>query len=229
MLQNLIFTALTLVTPLAHAQSGFEFELANSATLLAESKSYEAKHINQDLTVSIQMPKFSNPTGEGALFLSISSDLNGVCQLFGLKTYVANSKINFDATSGRNVIIDASSKFGRFGSNSYEYAIGTITCDTGENKPIPVSDNLSARLVNDDESVTLKTPKFMMNGQNMYISSNSDLNGVCKLYGLKTYVPNSKINLDVTSGKSVNVNAASKFRDFDLIAVGYVIGSLICR
>ena len=127
-MKNLFLVALALGTSVAYANSAFEFELEHSSSLLGESKNYEAKHVNQDLTVSIVKPKFSNPTGDGALFLSATSDLSGVCKLYGLTSYVPNSKINYDASSGRSVIIDASSKFSKFDSNSSTYAIGSIMC-----------------------------------------------------------------------------------------------------
>ncbi len=127
-MKKLFLVTMALGSILAHANSAFEFELEHSPSLLRESKNYEAKHVNQDLTVSIVRPKFSNPAGDGALFLSAYSDFNGVCKLYGLTSYVPNSRILYDASSGSSVIIDASSKFSKFDSNARTYAISSLMC-----------------------------------------------------------------------------------------------------
>jgi hypothetical protein len=228
-MKKLFLITLTLGSIVAHANTAFEFELEHSRSLLIESKNYEAKHVNQDLTVSIVKPKFSNPNGDGSLFLSENSDKNGACKLYGLASYVAKSMLIYNAGSGSNVVIDASSKFSAFGSNVSGFAIGTITCNTAENKPIPVSDNLSGRFINDDQSVTIKTPKFMMNGENLYFSENSEKNGVCKLYGLTSYIANSMLIYNARSGRNVVTDASSKFSEFGSNVSGYAIGSLMCR
>lgn len=224
-MKKLLLIALSLGSTLALANPAYEFELEH----LQESRNYEARLVNQDLTVSLVKPKFSNPTGEGALFLSAKSNLDGVCRLYGLKSYVPNSKINYDASKGLSVVIDESSRFSNFDQNSAIYVIGTITCTTYEDLATPMSDNLAARYLNDDGSETIKTPQFMMNGKSLYLSAKSDLDGVCKLYGLTSYVPNSKFNYDAGSGNSVVVDASSKFSKFDSNSDIYAIGSLMCR
>lgn len=220
-MNKIFLVTLILGSIVAHANP----ELEHSSSRLGESKNYEAMYVNQDLTVSIVKPMFSNPTGDGSLYLSAKSDLNGVCRLYGLSSYVANSKLNYDA-SNKSVAIDGNSKFNRFEA-SHIYAIGTITCNSSENKPIPVSDNFGGRYINDDGTVTIKTPKFMMNNENFYFSAKSDLNGVCKLYGLSSYVANSKINYDANN-ESVAVDGNSKFNRFEASYI-YAIDSLICR
>ena len=193
------------------------------------STNYEAKYLNENLTVSIVKPKFSNPSGEGALLLSVNSDYDGVCKLYGLNSYVQFSELNFNAGTGNNVVIDSSSSFKRFESNIDQFTIGTITCNPAKNLPVPVSENYEDRFDNDDESVTIKTPQFRMNGQNLYISENSELTGVCKLYGLSSYVQNSLFRLSVDKGNSVLVDTSSRFNNFDSNQEVYAIGSLICR
>ena len=78
--------------------------------------------------MSIVKPKFSNPTGGGALFLSIDSDLNGVCKLYGLSSYVENSIIDYDAHDGYSVHIDSASRFSVFVSNYSHYSIDSLIC-----------------------------------------------------------------------------------------------------
>lgn len=227
-MKNYIFIALMLGTTMVDA-SGLESEFMHPSFWLQESKNYDAKYVNQDLTVSIINPMFSNPTGDGAILISRKSDRNGVCKFYGLSSYVDYSFIDFNAGSERSVIIDASSKLNKIDSEFPTYAIGTITCNPIENNPIPVSDNLRGRYINDDGSVTINTPKFMMNGQNRYISTNSDRNGVCKLYGLTSYVEYSLIDFNAGPGRSIIINASSKFSKFAPHPENYAIRSLICR
>lgn len=227
-MKGLFYFMLMLGMTAAHADSGFEFDLEDSPSLLGESKNFAAKYINEDSSVSIVKPKFSDPYEDGDVFISSRSDLNGVCKLYGLHSYVNNSRINHDELLGNSAVIDASSRFSGLESNEKYYTIGTITCSTTANTT-PVSNNFKAKDVNDDKSTTIKNPKFKMNGNDLHLAASSDLNGVCRLYGFKSSVNNSKINHDARRGESVNVDGSSKFSGFRSNAKYYVIGSLICR
>jgi hypothetical protein len=121
-MNKIFLVTLILGSIVAHANP----ELEHSSSRLVESKNYEAMYVNQDLTVSIVKPMFSNPTGDGSLYLSAKSDLDGVCRLYGLSSYVANSKLNYDA-SNKSVAIDGNSKFNRFEA-SHIYAIDSLIC-----------------------------------------------------------------------------------------------------
>lgn len=46
-------------------------------------------------------------------------------------------------------------------------------------------------LANGDGTKTLRYPKFKVNGNSLVISPTSDLDGVCKLYGLQSHLPNT--------------------------------------
>jgi hypothetical protein len=228
-MKKLLLVVWAIGATVVHANSAFEFGLDHSTFLLIGSKNYEAKHVNQDLTVSIVKPKFTNPTGEGSMYLSENSDFDGVCKLFGLASYVRFSGLLYKVGAGRSVVIDASARFSKFDSLYSSKAISTITCNTADNKPIPVSDNFSGRYVNDDDSITIKTPKFMMNGQNFHLSKNSNLDGVCKLFGLTSYVHQSINTRNIGAGWSVAVDASARFSKFDSLYSNYAIDSLMCR
>jgi hypothetical protein len=213
----------------AQAASSFEAQLANVPEFLFESKNYSAKYVNQDQSISIVSPKFSDPAGSGALHLSSNSNMDGVCNLFGQGAFIPNSKVDYYARKGSSVVINQNSQFERFDSNEYTYTIGVITCSPPNPVVVPTSENLEGRFSNDDGSTTIKNPKFKMTGSNLFISSKSDLNGVCKLYGLTAFVANSKIDYYARSGLSVRVGAKMHFQQFDSNEASYAIGSLICR
>lgn len=212
----------------AYAVPSFELDLESSSTILRESKNYESRHVNQDLSVSIVKPKFSNPTGDGALYLSMNSDLDGVCKLYGLKSYVQNSSTILNLSSGRSVNINESGAFRQFDDNSRRYAIQSLAC-IGDAKPVPVSDNFIGKYLNDDDSFTIKTPKFMMSGENLNISIKSDLKGVCKLYGFSSYVIGSLTYQSLDSTVNVEISSSSRFRLFSTNNSNLVINSLMCR
>ena len=155
--------------------------------------------------------------------------MDGVCKIFGLASYVANSEVNYNAGSGTSVVLDGNAQFSRFDSNSTSYAIGSLACASAPSLPIPVSDNHAGRTLNDDGSTTIKTPKFIMNGSNLFVSANSDMNGVCKIYGLMSYVANSEVNYNAGSGTSVVLDNTSHFKRYDSNSENYAVGSLICR
>jgi hypothetical protein len=216
----------------AFALTEFQTQLSESQSLLQASTNYEAKDLNDDGSTYILNPKFSNPQGQGSLYISQNSDLNGLCKLYGLGNYVSNSYRTFNqGTSGSVVRINFDARFEKFDSSNNTNAISTFSCEPVGGMPNPslISTNLEGPYLNDDGSVTIVKPKFKFNGSPTYISQNSDLNGLCKLYGLGNYVTNSYRTFNQgTSGSVVRINSNARFERMDASNNTNAISSLIC-
>ena len=193
------------------------------------SRNYEARYVNEDLSVSFVNPKFSNPSGGGDIPLTLASDKDGVCRLYGLAAYVESSTTTFSARSGTGVVIGADSRFSQFQSLRHTDGIRSIACKAEDNGPITPSTNWGAKYINDDGSVTINAPKFKMNGVDLHISLDTDKNGVCNLYGYSSYVESSATTDSIRSGKSVSINSDSKFNKYVANKYTDVIASLMCR
>jgi hypothetical protein len=182
--------------------------------------SYEAIVSNDDGSVSILQPRFNNPMGTGGLGIDIQSDLAGVCRLFGFSGYVPSSMSRSLKNPG-TVLIDASGRFSGFGKSE---CIGDLACESGAPA---VSTNYESLLPNDDGTFTVLKPRFRMAGENFQIHSDSDADGICRLFGKTKYVAHSMTNDPVRSRYSVQVTGSPKFGRF--MTGGALIYSLICE
>ena len=231
-MKKLLIGLLALGSVSSFAMTEFEINLSESFNTLNGSKNYEAKYINDDGSISIIKPRFSNPEGNGNLYISQLSDLNGLCKLYGLGDYVSNSRRTFkQRTSGLVVRIDSNARFSKFDPSLTKNAIESFSCTPVEGMPSPtlISDNHNSVFQNDDGSTTILRPKFKINGKNLYISQLSDLNGLCKLYGLGDYVSNSRRTFNErTPSLVVRINSNARFSQFDPPLLNYAVKSLMC-
>ena len=154
------------------------------------STNYQAVEINNDGSVTISKPMFSNPTGVGSIPISHTSDLTGVCKLFGLKAFRVG--INF-GDHAKTAVIAKSGKLSAIKSYSSQYfnhGITTLVCEQiPGSEIIPVRPTTEERVesvfANDDGSITLRRPFVMKDGKHIPISAkDSSADGVCKYFGL---------------------------------------------
>jgi hypothetical protein len=168
-----------------------------TAPVLVSSSSivkYEEIDQNDDGSITIINPKIMN--NGGFLPVGSHSDLNGVCRLYGYATYVYNSAIpygNFSETA----LINKDGRFNEIGTSpmfqSRNAIITKITC-SNDTQNTPIFKRYDELERNSGGSVTIINPKFgPVEDAVLPLSSHSDLNGVCRLYGYATYVYNSAI------------------------------------
>mgnify|MGYP003640405472 CR=1 FL=1 len=219
-MKTLLFGLLLLSAWTSHASSDFEIDFAFGA-----STNYKAKNVNEDGTVSITLPKFSNPTGAGSIPIDSESNLDGVCKLYGLGSFVKNSLLLTDTSVKESIIIN---EIGRYSRITWGTTIKHIACQNTEEIPINVSKNYKEIFVNDDESVTIMQPRFRMNGVNLAIAGGSNLNAVCKFYGFKYYVDKSFQVEDYSWSLQVIIGPDSRFADYRNSSY-FTAKSLMCR
>src|SRR5690606_38125373 len=102
-----------------------EFDLSVDDELFRSSINYAAKYQNEDGTITISHPKFSNPTGNGAKFIATGSSLDGVCKLYGLGTVVYNALLDDYGHMNSNVKINDQGQFAGYADHP---AITKISC-----------------------------------------------------------------------------------------------------
>ena len=128
-MKKLLVGLLALGSVSSFAMTEFEINLSESFNTLSGSKNYEAKYINDDGSISIIKPRFSNPEGNGNLYISQFSDLNGLCKLYDLGDYVSNSGRTFlKRTSSLVVRINSNARFSQFDTSRANSAIKSLMC-----------------------------------------------------------------------------------------------------
>ena len=129
-MEKLLIASLLLGSISSYAMTEFQQTLSENEVLLQGSKNYESKHVNDDGSITIVKPKFSNPDGSGSLRLSAvkyETNLPGICKLFGAGSYVSNSTL-YESASGTLVRISNNGTFDRFDSSSSSNAIKSLIC-----------------------------------------------------------------------------------------------------
>ncbi len=178
------------------------------------STNYEAIRKNDDGSVSIIKPKYRAPNGQNLRLMATGSSLDGVCKLYGFVSYVRNSLLSHDDSNSVGVKINASGRFGGYLDNRTEvgHLIDSLACSTGSEP----GGNPGARTIrNDDGSVSIMAPTFRLNGTSYRLMSNgSSMDGICRLFGLPGYVPNSAITHDDNQTVGVLINSASQFAGY---------------
>jgi len=229
-MKKLIIGALALGSLSSFAMSKCVTKPSDNFNTPRGSQNYEAKYTNDDGSISIIKPRFSTPEGDGNSYLSQLSDLNGVCNLYGLGNYVSNSRRNFNQGSSPSIVrINSNARFSQFDSSTYNSAIESLSCAPIEGMPYPTLVVSTGIFYNDDGSATIVKPKFKINGSNSYLSELSNLNGVCNLYGFRNYVSNSRRNFNQGSSPSiVRINSNARFSQFGSSTYNSAIESLIC-
>lgn len=183
------------------------------------SRNYNSLDANEDGTFGISGPRFQSPDGTGNLELDSTSDLTGVCRLYGFDGYVQNSMLSRYSDS-RKVAISSNGTFRAFSNSN---TITNLSCYR-----IPNAGRISryARFtLNDDGSTSVSHPQFSMYGSSYDLDSTSDKGGICRLYGFSQYVDNSIIS-NYSDKRKVAVDSNAKF---DKFANANTITSLICR
>lgn len=114
----------------SYAMTEFEQALSESSVLLRESRNYEAKHVNDDGSITIVRPKFSNPDGNGSMRLSGGESLfnrDGVCKLFGAHSFVLNSA-RYEEVISTLTRISSNGTFEKFDSGYKFDALKSLIC-----------------------------------------------------------------------------------------------------
>ena len=212
-----------------------------SSALASPSRNYTSVVTNDDGRVTIIAPKFKSGDGENH-WLSTTSDLNGACMLFGYPAAVSAGVQFGPYFDIRTIVIDSQGHFSSFldsvGYNA-EVRILSLMCETGAT-PATSSRLSQPPIQNDDGTFTLMAPKFgspdsngpwSPNGNVLWLSTSSDLNGVCKLYGFRRAITAGLQTYPSQDDLTVVIGGDSKFRSFSK-QVGYRavsrISSLIC-
>lgn len=231
-MKTLVLTISLLGSFSAFAMSEFELSLSEDVTFLQGSKNYEGKYLNDDGSMSIYKPKFSNADGNGSKYISVNSSYNGLCKLYGLGTFIPGSAKSFKQDSTDSVVkINSSGRFQEFVLSRTINAVRTFACApiTGMPRPSLVSGNHSGIFLNDDGSKTVLYPRFKMDAYIMGVSLYSNMQGLCKLYGLGSYVENSIVHMNKeVPGYVVKVNSGAQFQEFDYARDTYYIQSFMC-
>lgn len=164
------------------------------------SRNAENISTNDDGTVTIIKPMFSNADGTGNLKISISeennSNLDGVCRLFGQGKYVSNSVRYVDArNSSTLVVISSWGTFEKFEPGYRKNAIESLLCFPPVHFQSRPSKNAESIFHNDDGAITIYRPMFSdpdgTGNLRISVEDESNLEGVCKLFGKEKYVSNS--------------------------------------
>lgn len=232
-MKKILFVLLAIGSFSTFAMSDFEMGLTDDMQLFKGSKNYKAKYINDDGTISIVKPKFSNPKGSGDAYISNSSNLDGLCKLYGLGSFVKNSLTTFKlGYYGQLVRVNSDARFSNFDSSNTTNTVKSFSCN-----PIQAaqssnlkSDNYRGLYFNDDGTVTLLKPRFKINGSNSYFSTESNMNGLCKLYGFGNYVHNSLSTFKLGyHGRVVKINKKARFINFNSPYNYITVKSLMCE
>lgn len=232
-MKNILIGLMVLGSFSTLATTDFEEALSLDSNFLQESKNYETKHVNDDGSITIVGPKFSSPDGRGSLNLSVENEGNlyGICKLFGEGDYVRNS-VRYIGGSGSLVRISRSAKFDRFEAASEKNAVNTIICQPSNKTDIGPSANAEKFLSNDDGSITILNPKFSnadgSGNLRLSVSDDSNLEGICKLFGFKKYVQHSSRYVD-GRGTLVRISRKGKFEKFDSSKDRNALSSLMCE
>ncbi len=175
------------------------------------SENYDSIHENDDGSVTIVKPKFKSLNSDKNLLLSLKSDLNGVCKLFGLGDYVDNS---FQAQWSREskIVLDDSGSFHQYNHEKGNY-LDSLICKKLNQTEIPVSKNYEKLIVNDDNSVTVLKPMFSnaTGSGNLSISTSTKVSDLCKFYGFNQYVEKSATRR-YTKNSRVRLNSDGTFK-----------------
>lgn len=209
------------------------FSALATPEILQGSKNYEARYVNDDGSITIVGPRFSSPDGSGKLRLSVEDNntLRGICKLYGEGNYVKDSD-RYVYASGTLVRISKEGKFERFDSASKKNALQSLICLPAIKVEVPPSSNAATILTNDDGSKTVIKPRFSnadgKGNLELSVEDDSNLEGICKLFGLGAYVPHSSV-FSYTDNTLVRISKDGKFERFDSGRDKNALRSLICE
>lgn len=135
--------------------------------------------------------------------IHVESNPSEICKKYGLQTVVETRISEF--VSGQNVKIDE--KGNVIENAGSGFSVGRITChkDAGFRK---VSKNTKKLKRNQDGSFTVIEPRFKFAGRNHKISyDESDLNGVCRLFGLSSFAPHPSTSFKISKTENVVIQS----------------------
>lgn len=240
-MKPLLIFLLALFRISSFAMTDFEVNLSKEFDTFSGSRNFEERYINDDGSVSIVKPQFSNPAENKDLYISQKSNFNGLCKLYGLGSYIPNSSQSFHVDPYSSVVrINLEGHFSQFDKSQDYKAVLSFSCTSADGMPYSdlASGNYLGPFYNDDGSITILKPKFKINGYDLHISEFSNLNGLCKLYGFVGYVSNSKKSFtQVESGSPVKIgsagfvvkiNSEGHFSRFDSSSDNKALESLMC-
>jgi hypothetical protein len=232
-MKKLLIGIIALGSISSYAITEFEQSLSESEIIFEESKNYQAKHLNDDGSITIFRPRFKNPNGSGNLGLSVESENNlaGICKLFGAGSYVSNSSL-FVSAQGTLVRISRNGTFEKFDSSFNKNAVESLICLPSTRAQVGPSDNAENILRNDDGLITIFKPKFSnpdgSGSLRLSIDNEYNLTGICKLFGASSYVSNS-VRFVPAQRTLVRISRNGTFEKFDSSLFKNAVESLICR
>jgi len=182
-----------------------------SFNAFSQSTNYASKVLNDDGTSTIVTPKFNNANGSS--FISSSSDANGLCRLYGFDFAYGNLMITSGDVSDKTAIINSDGKLSSWRSYSSSYNNSFVTAiSCGKNGQILTASNRIAPIRNDDGTYSLVNPVVgrYHNGDISYVSSISNMNGVCSYFGLGRAIPNTTLTTGDVSGRTIIIGSLGK-------------------
>ena len=188
--------------------------------------------LNDDGSVSLIAPKFKSSRNQISFYIAKDSSTDGVCKLYDLGSYINNSLTYYRPSSYTNYVkLDFQGQFNGYIYSEETFAIHSISCKPKYGMPYPhtVSKNYKDKVINNDMSVSIILPKFKIANANYSLSTKSDLNGICRLFGFRFYVSNSILKFTPNQyERLVNINHEGTFRNYEKLSMDGVF-SLICR
>lgn len=210
--------------------------LALSTTLgaFASSTNYRDIKTNDDGTTTIVGPRFKTATGSNSN-LSGESNSDGVCRLYGFDFMVGDSKITTGDDRDKTSVINLEGKYSgyrSYTSNSYNRIITSIVC-ARDRQALTISTRLEP-IQNDDGSYTILNPKmgYYNNGMISNLSAKSNINGICKYFGLERAVQNTLISTGDDREKTIILDQNGSFSGFDIYssnAYNRIVTSVVCE
>ncbi len=196
--------------------------VASTCHAVGASSNYDAIYTNDDGTISIVGPHFRDPSGSANLSISPESSAIGLCTLYGQGSPVMSSMTTHEAHQN-TALVGGNTHFTNYDTGE---AITDFACEApASNRIFPASRNYTNIALNNDGSTTIIRPQFFFSGKTLSINSNSDLDGICKLFGLKSVVAGSAQS-EAPHGQSVMIGNSVKFAGY---SDGNAITSLICQ
>lgn len=146
----------------------------------------------------------------------------GVCQMLGFQSYIQGSD-EFVSADGPKAVIGFHGEV--TGYKNIGFAIGKLTCSMD---PVDQSaDNM--KITNADGSITISRPRVEFSPLNGEISDRSDLDGVCRYFGMTMAQPDTVVKVFGSRGiQMFQINEYGVVMP-RVLSVGMIIHSITCQ
>jgi len=240
-MKKLLLGSLLLGSISSYSMESFNIALSQDRELLENSKNYEAKFTNDDGSITIYRPKFSDPNGSGTnlrIGENGPASLQGICKLFGFGPYIMNSALDQPGEdrpwfpSGELVLLSAEGKYAGVESYSDHDAVESVICSPISKTKVAPSKNASSITTLDDGSVSIVEPMFSTpdGHRKVHLTAKDDSgrDGICKLFGFSKHVKNSAHYDGRGTYLFVILSSEGKFKNFISGDNAYAIERLVC-